>query len=205
MYNSLATFKAYLGIDVADVTRDALLTLALNTAMGQINELAGRTFEAATASATARVYHTTRASFIADPDIYSPGATLLVDPIGDLTGLAVATGNTSTGTFTTLPATTYDPGPDNAIVKGQPVTFIRNLSYGWKLYPYVQVTARYGWPVATPPAILTAELLQGGRLFKRKDSLEGVVGSADWGAITVRKVDPDVMALISPYCMPGFA
>jgi hypothetical protein len=203
MYGDLATLKAALGI--TDSTRDAALTLALNAASAQIDTLTGRTFGASTGTTSTRVYRTPRNTYVADPDAYSIGATLLVDPIGDLTGLAIGTGNTSAGTFTTLPATTYDVGPDNAIAKGQPVTLIRNLSYAWTLYPYVQVTARFGWP-QTPYEITQAALLQAGRLYRRKDSPEGVVGSAEFGGMTmVRRVDPDVMQLISPYSLPGFA
>jgi hypothetical protein len=202
MYSDLATLKAALGI--TDTTRDTLLTLALNTASEQIDTLTGRTFGASTSTATTRTYHVPRNSYVADADSYSPGATLLIDPIGDLTGLAVAQGNTSAGPFTALPATTYDPGPDNAIAKGQPVTELRNLGVAWSMYAYVQVTARFGWPI-TPYAITQAALLQAGRIFRRKDSPEGVTGSSEWGAVIVRKVDPDVQALISPYCLPGFA
>jgi gp6-like head-tail connector protein len=194
MYGDLATLKAALGI--TDTTRDTALTLALNAASEQIDTLTGRTFNASTTSATTRVYRTTA---------HVDGTALLVDPIGDVTGLAVGSGATSTGTFTALPAATYDVGPDNAIVKGQPVTMIYNLSYAWTIYPYVQVTARFGWP-ATPYAITQAALLQAGRLYRRKDSPEGVVGSAEFGGITtVRRVDPDVMQLISPFSLPGFA
>lgn len=203
MYGDLATLKAQLGI--TDSTRDIALTLALNAASEQIDTLTGRTFNSSTGTLSSRVYRTPRNTYVADPDAYSIGATLLVDPIGDLTGITIGTGNTSTGTFTALPATTYDFAPDNAIAKGQPVTMLRNLSYAWTLYPYVQVTARFGWP-ATPFAITTASLLQAGRLYRRKDSPEGVVGSAEFGGLTaVRRVDPDVMQLISPYSLPGFA
>lgn len=194
MYGDLPTLKAALGI--TDDTRNAALTLALNAASAQIDDLTGRTFGATTTSATARLYDTRTSSY---------GDTLVIDPIGDATGLAVAAGASTAGPFAALPGTAYDVAPVNAIAKGQPIMSLRNLSYAWSTYLYVQVTARYGYP-STPYPIVQATLLQAGRLFRRKDSPEGIVGSAEFGGVTaVRRVDPDVMQLISPYSLPGFA
>jgi hypothetical protein len=42
------------------------------------------------------------------------------------------------------------------------------------------------------------------RLFRRKDSPEGVTGSAEWGVVRLSRRDPDVWVLIEPYILPGF-
>jgi hypothetical protein len=55
-----------------------------------------------------------------------------------------------------------------------------------------------------PDEVVQATLLQAGRLYRRKDSPEGVTGSADWGMVRLPRLDPDVMALIEPYMLPGF-
>ncbi|MDX2921298.1 hypothetical protein PV370_25695, partial [Streptomyces sp. NE06-03C] len=67
----------------------------------------------------------------------------------------------------------------------------------------VQVTARWGWP-AVPDEIVQATLIQAARLYKRKDSPEGVTGSAEWGVVRLSRRDPDVWALIEHYVLPGF-
>jgi hypothetical protein len=42
-----------------------------------------------------------------------------------------------------------------------------------------------------------------GRLFKRADSLLGIAGFGDLGAITLRAVDPDVKLMLSAYVRPA--
>jgi len=196
VYGDLTTLKAALQIPLSDTTRDARLLLALRTSSEQINTATGRTFNQAGSTATTRVF---------DTATYANGDELVVDPIGDLTGLAVGvSAGAGLPTYTALTAGTYGAGPDNAIAKGQPVTYLRSYGLSWSAYSYVQVTARWDWPV-TPYAITQASLLQASRIFRRADSPEGVVGSAEWGAIRVSRLDPDVQALISPYSLPGFA
>jgi hypothetical protein len=44
------------------------------------------------------------------------------------------------------------------------------------------------------------------RLYKRKDSPEGVLGTAEWGGpVRLSRVDPDVAALLTPFVIPGMA
>jgi hypothetical protein len=47
--------------------------------------------------------------------------------------------------------------------------------------------------------------LLAGRLVKRGDSLLGVAGFGDLGAITVRAIDPDVERMLRPYRNPVVA
>jgi hypothetical protein len=62
----------------------------------------------------------------------------------------------------------------------------------------VRVTARWGWP-SVPDGVAQAAALLAARLYRRKDSPEGVLGSSEWGAVRVARFDPDVEGLIAPY------
>lgn len=194
-YASLADLK--LAIQETNSDRDALLNKALEAASRAIDDLAGRRFYTDT-SATVRVY-SPAGRVLVDED----GDRLLVDDIATLTDLVVQVG--SGGSYTTVAAAEYETKPDNAIAEGRPITSLLRLSNVWAALPTtrVRVTARWGWP-AVPPQIAQAALIQASRLYRRKDSPEGVLGSAEWGTVRLSRVDPDVAALIAPFALPGF-
>lgn len=57
-----------------------------------------------------------------------------------------------------------------------------------------------------PQCVRTAMLLYGGRLYKRKQSPEGIAGFGDLGVVRIMALDYDVESLISRYVrMDGFA
>jgi hypothetical protein len=60
------------------------------------------------------------------------------------------------------------------------------------------VTARWGYPKVPEPVRSACGILAG-RLYKRADSLLGIAGFGDLGAITLRAVDPDVQRMLAPY------
>jgi hypothetical protein len=62
----------------------------------------------------------------------------------------------------------------------------------------IQITAVWGWP-SVPTPVKSACILMAGRLLKRGDSLLGVAGFGDLGAISVRAIDPDVQRMLAPY------
>lgn len=70
--------------------------------------------------------------------------------------------------------------------------------------PTLQVTARHGWS-AVPAEVEGACLLKSVSLFKRKDTPYGVAGFDGFGAVRITRADPDVMDLLSPFVIPGFA
>lgn len=194
-YATLALFKTYLGI--SDATRDDLLNQALASGSRSIDEACGQRFYL-DGSASQRTYNPRRR-------IYSDasGDLLLVDAIGSTTGLVVEVGSGSSWTA----VTDYETFPDNALAKGVPITGLLRPASLWT-WSYssrtrVRITARWGWP-AIPEAIETATLIQASRFFKRKDSPEGVLGSAEWGAVRLSRRDPDVWNLIEPFVLPGF-
>lgn len=192
-YSDLATLKLQLG--VTDTARDTLLTSALASASRAIDQMTGRRFYL-DAVAVQRTYNP-YGRVVCD----AAGEVLLVDDIGSVTGLVVETGPAS-GPWTAV--TDYETTPDNALARGRPVTGLLRTAGTWVSgTSRVRVTALWGWP-AVPDEIVQATIIQASRLFKRKDSPEGVTGSAEWGVVRLSRVDPDVHALVQHYVLPGF-
>ncbi|MEU5094943.1 phage gp6-like head-tail connector protein [Streptomyces sp. NPDC020996] len=194
-YGTLTALKSRLSIEADDTSRDTLLTSALGAASRSIDKACGRRFWL-DAAPVARTYRPAgRVARGAD------GELLLVDDIGSATSLVVETGSAASWTA----VTGYETSPDNALVDGQAITGLRRLGGSWGASTgRVRVTARFGWP-AVPDDITEAALIQASRLYKRKDSPEGIIGSAEWGVRSLSRRDPDVWALIEPYILPGFA
>ncbi|MFD5425212.1 head-tail connector protein [Streptomyces sp. NPDC127084] len=193
-YADLATLKLSLNIETDDTSRDTLLNNALASASRSIDASTGRRFYL-DSPATARTYRTS-GRVVCNAE----GERLLVDDIGSSTGLIVETG--SGGSWS--PVTDYETAPDNALVRGRAITSLLRASGTWGYgSTRVRVTARWGWP-AVPDEIEQATLLQAARLYRRKDSPEGVTGSAEWGVVRLSRRDPDVWNLIEHYIVPGF-
>jgi hypothetical protein len=195
-YATLAELKKFVTIDAAIVDRDDLLTIALDDAHDTLEGDCGRRFYL-DASATARTYDPASRLVVDRGRQF-----LLVDDIGSLTDFAVATGSGSTFTAVTG---TVEYRPENALVRGRAITSLMTPSGLWPTDPFtrVRVTARWGWP-AVPPRVKAATLLSASRYYARRNSPQGVVGTADWGQITVRRSDPDYLAAISQFTLPGF-
>lgn len=185
-YVSLEQFKAELGITGA--ARDTMLTRKLNAASRRIDSYCKRfrgAFNVPTEAST-RVFST--AGRVLDNVVY-------LDDIGSLDDLAIESG-TAAG-FTVV--TGYDTAVSNGLAEGLAIESLYNPA-GWPTWAgqQLRVTARWGWP-ELPDDVAEATMLQATRLLKRKDSSEGVVGSADWGQIRVSRVDPDVRELLEQY------
>jgi hypothetical protein len=194
VYCSLAQVKAQLSKDTDD-ERDDLIEVAIRSASRKIDQITGRRFYADSA-ASARVFGTAGRTFAAPF-----GTGLHVDDIASATGLLVSGG--SYGSYTS-PLSTFYPGPDNALAYGKPITYLMADPGFYSGVNSVQITARWGWPVV-PDEVEEACILLAARLYRRKDSPQGVISSADWGSVRVSRVDPDVEALISHLILPGFA
>lgn len=195
-YVELATMKSSLNMEPSDTTSDALLTAALSSASRSIDKTTGRRFwlDAAPVERTYRL----GGRVVREDD----GEVLLTDDIGSVTGLVVETGSGVTWTA----VAGYETTPDNALADGRPVTGLLRPGGTWgplSTTTRVRVTAQWGWP-AVPDDIAQATLMQALRLYRRKDSPEGVTGSAEWGVVRLSRRDPDVWALIEPYFAPGF-
>jgi hypothetical protein len=195
-YVTSATLKLALGI--TDTARDELLDQARAAASRNIDRATGRRFYL-DGSATARTF-TPRGRIVATPD----GSLLLVDDIGSTTGLVVEVGAGTS--YTTVTSSDYETQPDNALTRGEPITgLLRGIGAYWALArnSRIRITAKWGWP-AVPDEVAQAALIQATRYYRRKDSPEGVTGSADWGGIRLSRVDPDVKDLISHLILPTF-
>lgn len=194
LYCSLPQVKAQLSKDTND-ERDDLIEVAIRAASRKIDQICGRRFYADTV-ASARVFSVAGRTFTSPA-----GLGLLVDDIASATGLLVSGG--TYGSYTSTLSAFYT-GPDNALTYGQPITFLQAASSFFSPINSVQVTAMWGWPVV-PDEVEAATILLAARLYRRKDSPQGVISSADWGSVRVSRVDPDVEALISHLILPGFA
>lgn len=190
-YIDRATVKLALGI--TDTARDTLVDTAIAGACAGIEDQTGRVFDLAPV-ASARTY-TPWGRTVCD----ERGEVLLVDDIG-AADLVVEVGYGAVWTE----VTDYETWPDNALDKGQAITALVQPIGTWRstVRTRVRVTARWGWP-AVPDPIVQAAQLQACRLYRRKDSPEGVAGSAEWGVTRVPRLDPDVAALVGPYELPG--
>lgn len=195
-YGELATLRRRAGLQADDTSQDVDLMSALAAASGSINLTCGRRFWLDPAP-VARIYRPA-GRVVCEAD----GELLLVDDIGDMAGLVVETGPLG-GPWTAV--TGYETSPDNALADGRPVTglLLANGTWSRGSTTRVRVTTRFGWP-AEPPDIIEAAYIQATRLFKRKNSPEGILGSAEWGVVRLSRRDPDVWALLEPFVLPGF-
>lgn len=191
LYTDLPTVKAGLG-KTTDDDRDDLIESAIAAASRMIDERCGRRFYTDT-TATSRIFtaldrHTT----IGDAQ------SVRVDDIATDDGLLVETRTSFAGTWTTV--TGVELGPDNADMLGRPWTEVVYQA-GWiGDTSKIRVTARWGWP-GVPDGVTQAAALLAARLYRRKDSPQGVLGSAEWGVMRVSRFDPDVESLIAPYIL----
>lgn len=170
---------------------DDHLTLSASAASRWVTLYTGRDFNLAD-TATARYFDVMRDGIV------------LTDDIGHAT-ILVATDSGNNGTYsTTWASTDFQAVPLGALVAGEPVTSL--AAVGAYTFPsvsrrtgLVRVTARWGWP-AVPDDVRLATLIQAAKLFKRRESAEGVLGGGDFGLVRVgSRVDPDVAALLDPY------
>lgn len=187
----------------------ALLERAINAASRAVDRHCGRRFWR-DASVTTRTFIAADATLL-----------FLMDEgtcwdISTRTGLVVSTGTDGVSFDTTLTSSQYLLEPRNAdVVAGGDTAdahafwMIRAINgYRWSTAnldtPTVQVVARFGWS-AVPEPIKQATILKASALFKRKDAPFGVAGMGEWGAVRITRSDPDVLDLLAPFELAGFA
>lgn len=187
---------AHLGIP--DTQDDVHIVNAVNAANRAVVRYCGRNFDVTTsASASARTFAPKTHTLCAVDDFHTTD------------GLVVKIDTNDDGTFgdpLTL-NTDFFLEPTNGREDGLAVPYRRLVSTSWlwpmfNRRPSVQVTAAWGW-ASVPDDVFEAALIKGARLFKRKDSPEGVLGGfQDFNAITIRistREDPDVVELLRHY------
>jgi len=195
-YVTLASMKNYLGI--TDSIDDTLLEEIIESASRSIDRIANRFFYL-NSTATARQYRTN--------DPYS----LITDDIGSLTDLAITLDTAGNGTYSTAVTinTDYLMEPLNSASLGRPWTNVTMV--GAQLFPYpinlrpgIRITAKWGWPTV-PDDITQATLILGADLYKRKDSVGGVLGLSELGAIRMSPLGRDISAIVRAYRREGVA
>lgn len=199
-YTTRALVKEALEIDVTDTSQDTLIDAKLTAASRQIDRYCGRRF----------FLDDTASARVLNPDgrvvRNRSGEHLLVADIGNLTGFTVEVGKDPDWTDITSQVETEPTDALNLDPAG-PVTSLLWERGVWRRRTLgrVRVTARWGWP-AVPAEVGEAALIQTVRLYKRKDSPEGVLGTAEWGGpVRMSRVDPDVRELLTPFVLPGVA
>lgn len=180
-YATLNDLKRQLNM-TSDVDVD-LLGWALESAEAAVNAHCGRAFNAVAedAEATVRIFNGGCAPVLCD----------------DFTELTLVEQASNWGTWTTVASSTYHVEPFNSVSYGRPYTMLATSGY-WSPQRFVRVTAKWGWP-AVPPEVKSATLIKAARIFKRKDSPNGIEGTADFGVAYVsRREDADVVLLLDP-------
>ena len=190
-YATLAEARAQIGITVgADTTDDAVIESRVEAISRTIDSMTGRRFYRNSADEIR--YYTADSPYLLE----------CADDIGSITTLKTdaAGGRTYTVTWAT---TDYDKMPFNATLDGTPFTWLEVTPDGDYTFPLtrwgVQITGKFGYATTTPPAIKAACLLAVQKLFKRKDAPFGVEGTTEMGTMTLMRVDPDLVALLSPF------
>lgn len=195
-YITLANLKNYLKID--DSVEDTLLESIIESASRSIDKIANRRFYL-DATATARTYRPANIMRV------------ITDDIGSTSGLILKTDPDTSGNYqTTLTlGTDYIVEPTNALVQGYPVTYLtivssNAFSYAINYRPTVQVTAKWGWPTV-PDDVEQATYILSADLYKRKDSIGGVLGLSELGAIRMSPLGRDIAAMVRAYRREFFA
>jgi hypothetical protein len=195
-YVTLAGLKGYLGID--DSVEDALLEQIIEAASRSVDRIANRRFYLDAA---------------ATPRTYRPIGNLRVitDDIGTTSGLILKTDPDSTGNYLTTFTLNLDyiTEPTNALALGRPINYLTivggtAMSLPVNYWPQVQVTARWGWPTV-PDDIEQATYILSADLYKRKDSIGGVLGLSELGAIRMSPLGRDIAAMVRAYRREFFA
>jgi len=187
--------KDHLGIGHTDATDDTNLSTAVAAAISAVVHTTGRSFEkVAVGQETSRVFYAQNQRHVDVHDIW------------DSTNIVVKTdeGDSGVYSFTWLAGDFFldNSNPNDEVVwpwyQIHATTHRRFPVWGYR--PQVQVTAAWGW-AAVPDAVFEAALLVAARLFRRKDSPDGILGGyQDLGAIRVsQRDDPDATRLLNPF------
>lgn len=195
-YITLAGLKNYLKID--DSVEDTLLEQIIESASRSIDRIANRRFYL-DGSASARTYRPVG------------NMRVIVDDIGTTTGLILKTDPNSSGVYQTTFTlnSDYIVEPTNALAKGRPINYLTivggtAMSLPVNYWPQVEVTARWGWP-SVPDDIEQATYILSADLYKRKDSIGGVLGLSELGAIRMSPLGRDITSMVRAYRREFFA
>lgn len=185
-------------LNLSDTDETFAVESAIESASRDIDRYCGRRFYTDTA-ATARVFHPTTYYLAHVHDFHTTS------------GLVIKTDTGNDGTYaTTWTTTDYQLEPLNALndagetVPYDTIRAVDALTFPTgHARPAVQVTAQWGW-ASTPTPVKTACLMQAAKLFRRRNTPEGIASSPEFGAIRVSvRMDPDAEKLLAPYRASG--
>lgn len=195
-YITLAGLKNYLKID--DSVEDTLLEQIIESASRSIDRIANRRFYL-DGTATARTYRPVG------------NMRVIIDDVGTTSGLILKTDPNSFGVYQTTFTLNQDyiVEPTNALAKGRPINYLTivggtAMSLPVNYWPQVEVTARWGWP-SVPDDIEQATYILSADLYKRKDSIGGVLGLSELGAIRMSPLGRDITSMVRAYRREFFA
>lgn len=188
-YTTLAQLKAkILPEGVTFTTNDSMVENIIEAVSRWIDAYCGR------------IFYTTSS----ETRVYTPTTPLLTvtDDIATITSVKIDTGSRAYGT--TLAATDYDTIPFNTASTVMPIMGLKITPNGTqRFYPSieksVQVVGTFGVPAACTwlEQVREACEIQCARIYKRKDSPFGVIGTGQLGQISVLEgLDSDVRALL---------
>jgi hypothetical protein len=161
--------------------------------------------------------HCQRSFWLGDPDeartldVTALDGVVTFGPFNDLASITeLATDDLATGVYAPWLVADYQLVREHVMGVPGPYTGLRAIGTRGFPYPYggvrtglLRITGQWGWP-EVPEAVRLATRIWTTRLFKRRDSPEGVVGFADLGVVRMsRKLDPDVEQLLEPYKLAG--
>lgn len=174
--------------DIADQADDRTIEIAIEAVSREIDNDTHRRFFT-TANDEVRYYHS------------EDGQALFTEDILSITELASDTAGNRTYS-TVWAATDYDKLPDNAVLNGKPYTYLMTAPNG--RYNFAasrrgnRITGKFGYSTTAPAVVHEACLIQSARIFKRKDSPLGVMGSPDTGYVRLKdELDPDVKRMLN--------
>lgn len=194
------------GTDLAQYLRiseteedDQALDMAAETASDWVRHYCGRSFETQTV-ASARTFRPESTSLAYVDDFYST------------TDLVIGADYALDGSFSTAWTLNTDyllePYGSTRYGVAWPYYKLTPTSSSMWAFPdlcsyqgaLLSVTAKWGW-AEVPSAVMSACLIQAARIYRRRNSPEGVLGGfQDFGPVRVtNRVDPDVADLLAPY------
>lgn len=183
---------------VSDPSEDTELSERLTAASRQVDRDTGRRYWLDSVASSRVINPLGRV--VAERD----GEVLLVPDIGSSTGLVVEVGSGSSWSALTV-GTDVELQPTDALDEDEPVTALLRSWGRWTASPVsrVRVTALWGWP-AVPAGITEATLLMALRLYRRRDSPEGLAGAGELGVATVLSYDSDYTRSVRPFVRQEF-
>lgn len=192
-YGSLPEFKVRLGID--DNEDDARAESALLVASRDIESHCRRQFNTDN-TLTTRRFHCKGREFAVIDDFQT--ATGLVVELGDLENDFSTTWTIDLDFWISPLNGTRNETPEVAYWRIETMRGNRIPCPSGR-QPNLRVTANWGWS-AVPQDIIEATYLWGMRLFRRRDSPDGVLGGFEGSPIRVGwKMDPDVERMLKDY------